>query len=174
MLGGVLYLAQWGRGGSGPARVGDEQRMTTGTRVFRHSVPLVFKFWVGRPEDVRSVPVAVLALGDSIVRSPHPFLPMSSLTKTGGVSHVHPTGLVAVMASGTGTWGGVLSYRGCGDLVVRPRLWGRKALGSKPYSTEDPPCIRPVAHKIILREPNVLPLICCKNTHTGPAYPRRV
>ncbi|GBM30158.1 hypothetical protein AVEN_134204-1 [Araneus ventricosus] len=62
----VFLLAQWGRGGSGPVRVGDEQRMmTTGTRLFRHSVPLVYRFWVGRPEDVESVPLAVLALDGS-------------------------------------------------------------------------------------------------------------
>ncbi|GBM39983.1 hypothetical protein AVEN_142254-1 [Araneus ventricosus] len=39
---------------------------------------------VGRLLAVWSVPLAVLALGSSIVHSPHPFLPMSSLTKTGG------------------------------------------------------------------------------------------
>ncbi|GBM10800.1 hypothetical protein AVEN_174-1 [Araneus ventricosus] len=73
-----LRMAQRGRGGSGPARVRDVQRvMTTGTRVFRHSVSLVFKFWVGRSEDVRSVPLAVLELGDRFFHSPHPFLPMS-------------------------------------------------------------------------------------------------
>ncbi|GBN37781.1 hypothetical protein AVEN_172653-1 [Araneus ventricosus] len=78
-------VAQWGRGGSGPARVGDVQRvMTTGTRVFRHSVPLVCKFWVGRPEDARSVPLAALALVSRLLDRPLSFLPMSSLTKTGG------------------------------------------------------------------------------------------
>ncbi|GBM55200.1 hypothetical protein AVEN_182151-1 [Araneus ventricosus] len=34
---------------------------------------------------------------------------------------------------------------GRGGLVVRPRLWGRRAPGSKPDSTEDPPCMGPVA-----------------------------
>ncbi|GBL98269.1 hypothetical protein AVEN_174070-1 [Araneus ventricosus] len=29
--------------------------------------------------------------------------------------------------------------------VVRSRLWGRRVPGSKPDSTEDPPCIGPVA-----------------------------
>ncbi|GBN81358.1 hypothetical protein AVEN_263796-1, partial [Araneus ventricosus] len=33
----------------------------------------------------------------------------------------------------------------CGGLVVRSRLWGRRAPGSKPDSTEDPPCMGPVA-----------------------------
>ncbi|GBM09339.1 hypothetical protein AVEN_135065-1 [Araneus ventricosus] len=74
----AFSVAQWGRGGSGPVRVGDAQRvMTTGTRVFRHSVPLVCKFWVGRPEDVRSVPLAVLALVSRFLYRPLPFLPMS-------------------------------------------------------------------------------------------------
>ncbi|GBN63393.1 hypothetical protein AVEN_115912-1, partial [Araneus ventricosus] len=34
---------------------------------------------------------------------------------------------------------------GHGGLVVRPRLWGRRAPGSRPDSTEDPPCMVPVA-----------------------------
>ncbi|GBM29221.1 hypothetical protein AVEN_30252-1 [Araneus ventricosus] len=34
---------------------------------------------------------------------------------------------------------------GRGGLVVRSRLWGRRAPGSKPDSTEDPPCMGPVA-----------------------------
>ncbi|GBN23241.1 hypothetical protein AVEN_224013-1 [Araneus ventricosus] len=35
--------------------------------------------------------------------------------------------------------------RGCGGLVVRSRLWGWRAPGSRPDSTEDPPCMGPVA-----------------------------
>ncbi|GBN82150.1 hypothetical protein AVEN_65092-1 [Araneus ventricosus] len=40
-----------------------------------------------------------------------------------------------------------LSYRsgGRGGLVVRSRLWGRRAPGSRPNSTEDPSCMGPVA-----------------------------
>ncbi|GBN68224.1 hypothetical protein AVEN_56125-1 [Araneus ventricosus] len=34
---------------------------------------------------------------------------------------------------------------GRGGLVVRSRLWGRRAPGSKPDSTEDLPCMGPVA-----------------------------
>ncbi|GBM02425.1 hypothetical protein AVEN_76477-1 [Araneus ventricosus] len=34
---------------------------------------------------------------------------------------------------------------GRGGLVVRSRLWGRRVPGSKPDSTEDPPCMGPVA-----------------------------
>ncbi|GBN58246.1 hypothetical protein AVEN_144231-1 [Araneus ventricosus] len=37
------------------------------------------------------------------------------------------------------------NFRGRGGLVVRSRLWGRRVPGSKPDSTEDPPCIGPVA-----------------------------
>ncbi|GBM32041.1 hypothetical protein AVEN_127380-1 [Araneus ventricosus] len=36
-------------------------------------------------------------------------------------------------------------YGGRGGLVVRSRLWGRRAPGSKPDSTDDPPCMGPVA-----------------------------
>ncbi|GBM90642.1 hypothetical protein AVEN_213561-1 [Araneus ventricosus] len=32
-----------------------------------------------------------------------------------------------------------------GGLVARSRLWGRRVPGSKPDSTEDPPCMGPVA-----------------------------
>ncbi|GBN87709.1 hypothetical protein AVEN_131809-1 [Araneus ventricosus] len=39
--------------------------------------------------------------------------------------------------------------RGRGDLVVRSRLWGRRAPGSRPDSTEDPPCMGPVARQIV-------------------------
>ncbi|GBM79988.1 hypothetical protein AVEN_47456-1 [Araneus ventricosus] len=35
------------------------------------------------------------------------------------------------------------SHSGRGGLVVRSRLWGRKVPGSKPDSTEDPPCMGP-------------------------------
>ncbi|GBL90798.1 hypothetical protein AVEN_269081-1 [Araneus ventricosus] len=38
-----------------------------------------------------------------------------------------------------------LSVRGRGGLVVRSRLWDRRVPGSKPDSTEDPPCMGPVA-----------------------------
>ncbi|GBM99932.1 hypothetical protein AVEN_268551-1 [Araneus ventricosus] len=90
-------------------RVGDVQRvMTTGTRVFRHSVPLVFKFWVGRPEDVGSVPLAVLALGSRFFNSPYAPLPMSSSTKTGGED--------PVIYVSSGIWTDrmpVLEYNGC-------------------------------------------------------------
>ncbi|GBN46946.1 hypothetical protein AVEN_200205-1 [Araneus ventricosus] len=36
-------------------------------------------------------------------------------------------------------------HEGRGGLVVRSRLWGRSAPGSKPDSTEDPPCMGPAA-----------------------------
>ncbi|GBM62608.1 hypothetical protein AVEN_187021-1 [Araneus ventricosus] len=36
-----------------------------------------------------------------------------------------------------------------GGLVVRSRLWGRRAPGSKPHPTEDPPCMGPVTRQII-------------------------
>ncbi|GBM22271.1 hypothetical protein AVEN_144648-1 [Araneus ventricosus] len=39
------------------------------------------------------------------------------------------------------TW----NSRGCGCLVVRYRLWGRRVPGSKPDSTEDPPSMGSVA-----------------------------
>ncbi|GBM94771.1 hypothetical protein AVEN_14306-1 [Araneus ventricosus] len=35
---------------------------------------------------------------------------------------------------------------GRGGLVVWSRLWSRRAPGSRPDSTEDPPCMGPVAH----------------------------
>ncbi|GBN47066.1 hypothetical protein AVEN_40716-1 [Araneus ventricosus] len=35
--------------------------------------------------------------------------------------------------------------KGRGGLVVTPRLWGRRVPGSRPDSTEDPPCMGPVA-----------------------------
>ncbi|GBM60760.1 hypothetical protein AVEN_233827-1 [Araneus ventricosus] len=34
---------------------------------------------------------------------------------------------------------------GRGGRVARSRLWGRRVPGSKPDSTEDPPCMGPVA-----------------------------
>ncbi|GBL74585.1 hypothetical protein AVEN_235496-1 [Araneus ventricosus] len=37
-------------------------------------------------------------------------------------------------------------YQDRGGLVVRSRLWGRRVPGSKPHSTEDPPCIRNLIH----------------------------
>ncbi|GBL96748.1 hypothetical protein AVEN_111877-1 [Araneus ventricosus] len=49
--------------------------------------------------------------------------------------------------------------RGRGGLVVRHR--SRKAPGSKPASTEDPPCIGAAARQIMRREPNVLPPVRC-------------
>ncbi|GBL68646.1 hypothetical protein AVEN_159633-1 [Araneus ventricosus] len=39
--------------------------------------------------------------------------------------------------------------QGRGGLLVRSRLWGRRAPGSKPNSTEDPPCMGPGAPQII-------------------------
>ncbi|GBM28137.1 hypothetical protein AVEN_224194-1 [Araneus ventricosus] len=39
--------------------------------------------------------------------------------------------------------------RGRGGLVVRSRPWGRRAPGSRPDSTEDPPCMGPAARYII-------------------------
>ncbi|GBN29884.1 hypothetical protein AVEN_178989-1 [Araneus ventricosus] len=50
-------------------------------------------------------------------------------------------------------------HRGRGGLVGRARLRGRRVPGSKPDSTEDPPCIGPVEREIIRRGPNVLPLV---------------
>ncbi|GBM39364.1 hypothetical protein AVEN_119030-1 [Araneus ventricosus] len=43
------------------------------------------------------------------------------------------------------TIGNFFGYKGRGGLVVRSRLWGRRAPGSRPDSTEDPPCMGPVA-----------------------------
>ncbi|GBL83094.1 hypothetical protein AVEN_165317-1 [Araneus ventricosus] len=37
------------------------------------------------------------------------------------------------------------THKGRGGLVARSRLWGRRAPGSKPDSTEDPPFMGPVA-----------------------------
>ncbi|GBO23094.1 hypothetical protein AVEN_265531-1 [Araneus ventricosus] len=72
-------------GGSGPVRDGDVQRvMTTGTRVFRYSVPPVSMLWVGCLEDVGSVPLAVVALGSGLVHWALPILPIASSLKTGG------------------------------------------------------------------------------------------
>ncbi|GBL80365.1 hypothetical protein AVEN_92274-1 [Araneus ventricosus] len=42
-----------------------------------------------------------------------------------------------------------VSQRGRGGLVVKSRLWGRRVPGSKPDSTEDPPCMGPAARYII-------------------------
>ncbi|GBN16142.1 hypothetical protein AVEN_22442-1 [Araneus ventricosus] len=39
--------------------------------------------------------------------------------------------------------------RGQGGLVVRSRFWGRRVPGSRPDSTEDPPCMGPVVRQII-------------------------
>ncbi|GBN14357.1 hypothetical protein AVEN_36723-1 [Araneus ventricosus] len=39
--------------------------------------------------------------------------------------------------------------RGRGGLMVRSPLWGRRVPGSKPDSTEDPPCMGPVARQVI-------------------------
>ncbi|GBN49777.1 hypothetical protein AVEN_74068-1 [Araneus ventricosus] len=39
----------------------------------------------------------------------------------------------------------IFFMQGRGGLVVRPRLWGRRIPGSIPDSTEDPPCMGPVA-----------------------------
>ncbi|GBM89339.1 hypothetical protein AVEN_175783-1 [Araneus ventricosus] len=54
---------------------------------------------------------------------------------------------------------GLFDLRGPGDLVVRSRLRGRRAPGSKPYSTEDRPCMR--ACCTLNRGPNFLPLVWC-------------
>ncbi|GBM30203.1 hypothetical protein AVEN_165804-1 [Araneus ventricosus] len=67
-----------------------------------------------------------------------------------------------------------IAGRGRGGLVARCRLLGRRVPGSKTDSTEDPPCVGSVASLIIRRGPNVLPPVWCKNTHAGPAYPRRL
>ncbi|GBL74872.1 hypothetical protein AVEN_243715-1 [Araneus ventricosus] len=39
-----------------------------------------------------------------------------------------------------------MPQRGRGGLEVRSRPWGQRVPGSKPDSTEDPPCVRPVAN----------------------------
>ncbi|GBN18088.1 hypothetical protein AVEN_182766-1 [Araneus ventricosus] len=39
--------------------------------------------------------------------------------------------------------------QGRGGLVARSWLWGRRVPGSKPDSTEDPPCTGPAARYII-------------------------
>ncbi|GBL75251.1 hypothetical protein AVEN_194481-1 [Araneus ventricosus] len=59
--------------------------------------------------------------------------------------------------------------RGWGGLVVRSRPCDRRVPGSKPNTTEDPPCIEPVARQIIRRVSNTLPSVRCKCAHTGPA-----
>ncbi|GBL88467.1 hypothetical protein AVEN_159064-1 [Araneus ventricosus] len=41
--------------------------------------------------------------------------------------------------------GSLTPVMGRGGLVVRSRLWGRRVPGSRPDSTEDPPCMGPVA-----------------------------
>ncbi|GBL91694.1 hypothetical protein AVEN_71344-1 [Araneus ventricosus] len=46
-------------------------------------------------------------------------------------------------------------------LVVRLRLQDQRVQGSNPDSTEDPPCMGPVAHYSILRGSNVFPLVWC-------------
>ncbi|GBO03691.1 hypothetical protein AVEN_188121-1 [Araneus ventricosus] len=38
---------------------------------------------------------------------------------------------------------------GRGGLVLRSRSWGRRAPGSKPASTVDPPCMGPATFQII-------------------------
>ncbi|GBN69761.1 hypothetical protein AVEN_206969-1 [Araneus ventricosus] len=43
----------------------------------------------------------------------------------------------------------IFLIRGRGGLVVRSRLWGRRAPGPKPDSTEDPTGMEPVARYII-------------------------
>ncbi|GBL74700.1 hypothetical protein AVEN_243582-1 [Araneus ventricosus] len=54
-----------------------------------------------------------------------------------------------------------LIVTGGGGLVVRCRLWGWSIPGSKPDSTEQPPCTGPLARQIIRRESNVLSLVWC-------------
>ncbi|GBM25987.1 hypothetical protein AVEN_223121-1 [Araneus ventricosus] len=44
---------------------------------------------------------------------------------------------------------------GRGGLVVRSRLWGRRAPGSKPDSTEDPPCMGHVKSYVVVKRPPV-------------------
>ncbi|GBM26288.1 hypothetical protein AVEN_66526-1 [Araneus ventricosus] len=39
--------------------------------------------------------------------------------------------------------------KGRGVLVVKSRLWGRRVPGSRPHSTEDPPCMGSVARQIV-------------------------
>ncbi|GBO45363.1 hypothetical protein AVEN_200425-1, partial [Araneus ventricosus] len=46
-----------------------------------------------------------------------------------------------------------------GGLVVRSRPRGQRIPGSKPNSTEYPPCMEPIARYIIRRGSNVLPLV---------------
>ncbi|GBM11712.1 hypothetical protein AVEN_75661-1 [Araneus ventricosus] len=41
------------------------------------------------------------------------------------------------------------NQQGRGGLVVKSRLWGRRVPGSKPDSTEDPPCMGLVAHQMV-------------------------
>ncbi|GBM86837.1 hypothetical protein AVEN_225059-1 [Araneus ventricosus] len=54
-----------------------------------------------------------------------------------------------------------LLLRGGGGLVIRCLLWGLRAPGSKPDSTEDLQCIGPVARQIIRSGSNILPLVWC-------------
>ncbi|GBO34654.1 hypothetical protein AVEN_170291-1, partial [Araneus ventricosus] len=58
--------------------------MTTGNCLSLTQQASGLQALVGSLLAVGSVPLAELALGSRIVHSPHPFLPMSSLTKTGG------------------------------------------------------------------------------------------
>ncbi|GBO12034.1 hypothetical protein AVEN_241308-1 [Araneus ventricosus] len=59
---------------------------------------------------------------------------------------------------------------GFGGLVARSRLWGRRAPGSKPDSTEDPPCMGPLLHAksyVVAKRPPVG--VACKFGEGMPA-----
>ncbi|GBL82701.1 hypothetical protein AVEN_263761-1 [Araneus ventricosus] len=43
--------------------------------------------------------------------------------------------------------------KGRGGLVVRSRLRGRRAPGSKPNSTGDPPCVGPAKSYVVAKRP---------------------
>ncbi|GBO31716.1 hypothetical protein AVEN_53737-1 [Araneus ventricosus] len=61
-----------------------------------------------------------------------------------------------------------------GGLVARSRPWDRRVPGSKPDSIKIRRVWGLLHAKSYVRGPNVLLLVWCKNTYTGPAYPSRV
>ncbi|GBN97226.1 hypothetical protein AVEN_82096-1 [Araneus ventricosus] len=63
-------------------------------------------------------------------------------------------------------------YKGRCGLVVGSRLWGRRVAGSKPDSTEDPPCMGPAALEI-MRSGQTLSRLCGVEAWRGRCQTRR-
>ncbi|GBL72722.1 hypothetical protein AVEN_127956-2-1, partial [Araneus ventricosus] len=61
----------------------------------------------------------------------------------------------------------LLPQKGCGGLMVRRRLRSRRVRGSKPDSTEDPPCLRACCALNYTYGANVLQLGCCGRLEKG-------